>query len=448
MSILNRTVFSFSKLACAAIASGVLISSGCQQQTMTDAATSFEPNYVYAKVISVRGEIETDKYLKDINRLTEEWFGTPDEPKLPPSFAEDDDLKDLLSLDNLKMAAGPAPATSAPGETGLFRQQCATCHGETGQGRGVVAASQNPYPRDFRKGLYKYKTTSRNGKPTKADLQRVLVHGLEGTQMPKFDKLSEKQLNAIIDYVIYLSIRGEFERQLLGLTMDLDPGVPLYDKSAIGSVIPSDDKDKESYTDETYNEQLKEAADELADIAMSWVDAEDDVEEADEPENTFVTGITSDDADSAALAASIERGKALFANQTAACSKCHGEAGNGLGPQVPDYDDWTKEWTQQINVDPKSKDEVLPFLVIGALPPQPLAPRNLVEGKLRGGRDPQAIYHRIRYGIAGSPMPAATLKQGEQGLGLSNDDVWDLVNYVLSLKAEPTNGDAPKVAAQ
>ncbi len=391
--------------------------------------------------------MNTEGFLKDVNRLTEEWFGTPDNPKLPPLFEKEESLKDLLSLESLKMAAGPAPLTSAPGDVGLFRQQCATCHGETGQGRGVVAASQNPYPRDFRKGIFKYKTTSRAGKPTKEDLKRILVHGLDGTQMPRFDKLSEKQLNAIIDYVVYLSIRGELERNLLMLAIDEnEEGDFLYDKSKIGQTPAGEDK--EVYDQEAYDDQISSAEDELTSIAESWTDAADDIEEAEEPEKTVVAGVTGDDVDPAELAASIERGKVVFASQTAACAKCHGETGNGIGQQIPDYDDWTKEWTTQINVDPKDRDELLPFLVSGALPPQPLMPRNLVEGKLRGSRDPNAVYHRIVHGIAGSPMPAASMKQGEEGLGLSNDDVWDLVNYVLSLKAEPTAADAPKVAAQ
>jgi mono/diheme cytochrome c family protein len=420
---------------------------GCQPPVAIDKATRFEPNYVFAEVIKIRADVETESPAKAIDDQLIEWFGTPDDPKLPPAFEADESLKSLISLDNLKMAAGPAPLTAEPGETGLFRQQCATCHGETGQGRGVVAASQNPYPRDFRRGVYKYKTTGRASKPTKADLRRTLVEGLDGTQMPRFDKLSAKQIDAIIDYIIYLSIRGETERQLLNLAPDYD-GEPYLAKSKITKEGDQPAKTEtaegeqaeapEPYTEEDYNDQLDEATTTLTDVATSWVDAEDGIEEPAEPEQTVVPGITEGDVAADQLAASITRGKALFSNQTSSCAKCHGETGNGIGQQIPDFDDWTKEWTTGIQIDPRNRDDLLPFLVKGAMIPQPLMPRNLVEGRLRGGRNPAAIYHRILHGIAGSPMPAATLKASPEALGLTTDDIWDIVNYVVSLQAQPT----------
>jgi mono/diheme cytochrome c family protein len=76
--------------------------------------------------------------------------------------------------------------------------------------------------------------------------------------------------------------------------------------------------------------------------------------------------------------------------------------------------------------------------------PQPLSPRNLNEGKLRGGRDPLAVYHRIFHGIAGSPMPAAAIAQSTTDVGLQPDDLWHLVNYVLSLKSEESPASPPK----
>ncbi len=83
------------------------------------------------------------------------------------------------------------------------------------------------------------------------------------------------------------------------------------------------------------------------------------------------------------LAASIQRGRELFLDQTAGCVKCHAQNGTGTGPQIPiDYDDWTKEWTQQIQIDYNDTDELLPFFARGGMKPQPIPPRNLVEVKL------------------------------------------------------------------
>lgn len=195
--------------------------SGCRDAQSR--SIGYESNYLFAYRMGYSEEIPTDQFLSDSNDLLTDWFGTPDEPKLPPLLAEGD-YAELLSLEKMAPAVGPAVAGTTPGETGLYRQLCASCHGETGQGRGLVAASQNPYPRDFRKGLFKYKVTSRNAKPLKSDLARTLRQGLPGTQMPKFDKLSEAQIDALVEYVVYLSIRGELERKLLTIgVMDLDP---------------------------------------------------------------------------------------------------------------------------------------------------------------------------------------------------------------------------------
>jgi hypothetical protein len=69
--------------------------------------------------------------------------------------------------------------------------------------------------------------------------------------------------------------------------------------------------------------------------------------------------------------------------------------------------------------------------------PQPIKPRNIVEGHLRGGRDPIDIYRRLRYGIAGSPMPAANIVATRDEPGLVEEDLWHLVNYVLSIAQVP-----------
>jgi hypothetical protein len=76
--------------------------------------------------------------------------------------------------------------------------------------------------------------------------------------------------------------------------------------------------------------------------------------------------------------------------------------------------------------------------------PQIIKPRNIVEGHLRGGRDPMDIYRRIRYGIPGGPMPAAAIVQSREEQGLLEEDLWHLVNYVLSIAQVPP----PPVSAQ
>ena len=398
---------------------------------------SFEPNYLFAHRLTVSQDVPTDQFLADSKDLLIDWFGTPDQPKLPPAFA-DSDYADLISLEKMQPAVGAAPDSIEPSDHGLYRQLCASCHGETGQGRGTVAASQNPYPRDFRKGVFKYKSALRNSKPLKSDIAHTLRHGLAGSQMPLFNKLSDKQIDALVDYVIYLSIRGEFERQLLAMgAADLDPEESfnsdptkrerIYDVSYRGSAVEAEAK--------SLKEQLSNAEDLLTEIADAWTDAEDEVEEVDAPEDVPVPGLTPEsDIDADELAASIAKGRELFVGSVAACSKCHGDSGKGDGKQLPDYDEWTKDWTVQINVKPDDLNAILPFMARGGMKPQPILPRNLVEGNFRGGRDPIAVYRRILDGIAGGPMPAAALANKPGEPGLTTDDLWHLVNYVLSLR--------------
>ena len=346
---------------------------GCAPATTPP--SKFEPNYLYAHALGKLEDMVLDQPLDDTQDLLTEWFGTLDKPVLPPLFAEDE-YKDLLTLSNLEKAAGPPAKTAELGENGLYRQLCASCHGESGQGRGPVAASQNPYPREFRHGIFKYKNTPRKYKPTKEDIAKTLRRGLSGSQMPLFNKLSSEQMDALVDYVIFLSIRGEFERKLLyNATYEMDEKDRVYSVSYKGS--------QDSESKKKYESQIESAEEILTGIVDVWVESADSVEKFEMP------------------------------------------------------DDWTKDWTTKIGIKPTDTDLLLPLMARGALKPQPLVPRNIVEGKFRGGREPMELYRRIRYGIVGAPMPAATVVKSSDEKGLQEADLWHLVNYVLSIAAPP-----------
>jgi mono/diheme cytochrome c family protein len=141
-----------------------------------------------------------------------------------------------------------------------------------------------------------------------------------------------------------------------------------------------------------------------------------------------------------ALKASIERGRELFVGTVASCSKCHGAGGRGDG-QEADYDDWTKEWTIRAGLNPANLKELTPLIARGALPPKTIKPRNFEEGVFRGGDRPEDLYRRLKQGIAGTPMPAVTLVDGQ----LEEADVWHLINFVRSLK-KPDDAATPDPA--
>src|SRR5262249_34528471 len=101
------------------------------------------------------------------------------------------------------------------------------CHGTTGDGLGPTAFILNPYPRDYRQGKFKFKSTERASKPTEYDLEMLLRNGVPGTAMPSFDLLPEPQIKALVEYVKYLSLRGQTEIGIIAAMADLSEGASL-----------------------------------------------------------------------------------------------------------------------------------------------------------------------------------------------------------------------------
>ncbi|MGZ3432477.1 MAG: c-type cytochrome, partial [Isosphaeraceae bacterium] len=104
------------------------------------------------------------------------------------------------------------------GGYGLYRRNCLHCHGVSGAGDGPTAAYLYPIPRDYRKGLFKFTSTPFGARPHRDDLKRTITNGLHGTSMPAFEALmSSDEIEQVIDYVIFLSVRGETELELIEL---------------------------------------------------------------------------------------------------------------------------------------------------------------------------------------------------------------------------------------
>ncbi len=183
---------------------------------------SFQPNRLQATVLAEKESVDMAPALSEADAALLELFGTPDEPKLPAAITDEEDLAELFSLDNLKRAAGAVRSDEQDNHFGLYREHCVHCHGTTGNGLGPTASFLNPYPRDFRLGVFKFKSTPFGTKPTRRDLKRILNEGIMGTSMPSFRLLKEEELEALVDYVVYLSIRGEVERKLLTASLELD----------------------------------------------------------------------------------------------------------------------------------------------------------------------------------------------------------------------------------
>lgn len=455
-----------------------MFTTGCHEEP----PVAFDPNFVHAMKYQVREEVPTSQAMKDIYWVTDQMFGSPDDPKLPDFVAEDEDYASLVSMDHLVAASGPIDAEGR----GLFRKHCVTCHGISGDGRGPTASVQNPYPRDYRRGTFKFTTTPRGEKPVREDIAKLIRNGISGTAMVKIADLTEDDVQALTDYVIYLSWRGELERALMDEAVlsgdydfeegdrvivpedkDLKEGDPEPVIVADASATDGDNEDEDDAEDEverlTVEERVENYADgwdfavELAeDIASAWIEADDEVTEI--PERPTDIPVTDNYAEFVAwmdgdqkseLVASVNRGQEVFLSKTAACSTCHGKSGLGDG-QTTDFDDWTKDWTINAGVKPDDADAIVPFLARGALPPINAKPRNFENGLFHGGESASDLYLRIIQGIDGTPMPAATFVDGQ----FEEEDVWHLINFIRSRKfeaekkkeAESSKAPAPETA--
>jgi mono/diheme cytochrome c family protein len=440
---------------------------------------------------------------QDVADILVAMYGTPDAPQLPA--VEGVELSQLVDLKRLRMAAGAVGSDQDGRPHGLYREHCVHCHGISGDGAGPTAAFLNPYPRDYRLGLYKFKSTKKGDKPTHDDLKKTLIDGIPGTAMPSFALLPDVEVEALVDYVKYLSIRGETERQLFRyatteLVDDFDTlygdYISLNEKvtelteggvsaSALGDAqsrlskafaqLRAIRRSAKPYEAEKSEEPAEKLDDEAASESVSELKAGlDELEKGlagYQPPRLFratdengkprpAAELKEELAPYLELAGevmskwiapqsvavpepptpldannkeSLARGRAIFYGPIANCFSCHGESGLGDG-QRDFYDDWSGEWVDKN--DPQATDL---YVALGALPPRHLIPRNLRSGVYRGGRRPIDLYWRIVNGIDGAQMPAVPLMAEDDPPGtkkLSQQDVWDLINYVRSLPYE------------
>ncbi|MEM8679010.1 MAG: cytochrome c [Planctomycetota bacterium] len=372
---------------------------------------SYTLNNLYMRKQENESADFTDEQIDNVAEILTAMFGTPDEPTLPGGV---DGLTEVIDPSYLSMAAGPVRVDEYQVGVGLYRRHCVHCHGTSGDGHGPTAPYLNPYPRDYRSGVFKFKSTPIGARPTHEDLKRVLVNGVAGTSMPSFVLSKEVEIESLVYYVKYLSIRGEVERRLYEeMAQELDEGELL---------VPE-------------GEDMQESIDYLLDeivggVVAKWRAADSQMTPVPQrPE------MTADE-----MEASVKRGQELFYGAVANCVKCHGDSQLGDG-QMDDYDSWGKDFVDLTAVtNPEEKQEYIDEIeALGGLKPRHIIPRNLRSGVYRGGRRPVDLYWRVHNGIDGGPMPAASLKPegaGPEAKGLDDSDIWDLVNYVLSLPYE------------
>lgn len=83
----------------------------------------------------------------------------------------------------------------------VYERYCIGCHGEKGDGNGPAAVRLITQPRDFTKGIYKFRSTDSSSLPLEADIYRTITRGLSRVSMPAFPKMAEHDKVAVIEYV-------------------------------------------------------------------------------------------------------------------------------------------------------------------------------------------------------------------------------------------------------
>jgi len=403
---------------------------------LTGCGKAPEPQFRLNMTNVVAKQIAPD-HQQAIANILGAMFGSPDKPTALPETG--------LDAKKLAMAAGPVWSDKEGSKHGLYRRHCVHCHGITGDGRGPTAAILNPYPRDYRPGVFKFKSTYTAAEPTEADLHRILHDGVPGTAMPSFALLPPDEVAALVEYVKYLAIRGQMETALEGYVADeLDAGAK-FDPTSDPAI------------------QKLVMQDLLTPIVEAWKGANDQVIK---PEDG---AIPPDERTLQQIAESAKAGRDLFFGPKANCVKCHGPTALGDGQQ-DDFDNWNKATNEFIKATndkvaqieslkadlakaqgdevEQLKQQILAAqkeyndrsaLLSSLLSPRNAIPRNLREGIYRGGRRPIDIFWRVSAGIAGTPMPASgPAAEGAQGT-LTQQEIWQIVDYVHSLPFEPAS---------
>lgn len=186
---------------------------GCRPQAVPQFTPSAE-----VKSLTELAEDDADRQRwvdlqKQIESELTKQFGTP---TAPVAFGVAPTNQKQLEADQKRLQLGAE----------VFAYRCQQCHGVNGDGKGTLAKYLRPAPRDYTKGIFKFTSTPYGAKPRRADIIRTLQRGVTGTSMPTFGNLSPEELDAVADYVIHLSQRGEMEQELVMLAQDeeeLDP---------------------------------------------------------------------------------------------------------------------------------------------------------------------------------------------------------------------------------
>ncbi|MCA9066496.1 MAG: cytochrome c [Planctomycetaceae bacterium] len=181
----------------------------------------------------------------------------------------------------------------------VYTRRCVQCHGESGGGDGPAADMLYPRPRDYTAGTFKFTSTPYDYRPLRSDLVDTVRRGIRGTSMPSFSLLPDEDIEAVIDYVIVLTQRGELSSQV-----------------AEEAAFLEDDFKQVEDMDHFAMAEL---------VSDRWEEASHSLTQPLTPEPELTRE-------------HVERGRQAFL--TKGCNKCHGDDGRGHTPFRMPNDVW------------------------------------------------------------------------------------------------------------
>jgi mono/diheme cytochrome c family protein len=109
----------------------------------------------------------------------------------------------FLSLSIIFIAS---PCFGAQTGQALYKNHCARCHGDDGGGKGPAHTMQRPWPRDFKEGRFKFRSTPLFTLPTLSDIKKTISHGNLRTSMPPYENiLTPDEIHEVALYVLQMA---------------------------------------------------------------------------------------------------------------------------------------------------------------------------------------------------------------------------------------------------
>ncbi len=339
---------------------------------------------------SVAPKEVTAEQRKELQQSLREIFGTPARPSVEPTLSKNagDDAREAYNenkqlydkalakgLDDYGATAADLDGLSLEPQTlrkgsELYRRHCLHCHGVAGDGRGPTGPWVHPHPRDYRQGLFKFISTDIKLRPRKPRRDDLLRTLSRGIDGTSMPAFGLLPAKELDQLVSYVIH--------LSIRGEVEYQALWNAKEREGAITDAGGMRQYAYQ-------------KTGEILAQW-------SASSAKPSTAAPAYPYDDNDKDAIQASVRRGHQLFLGK-GICITCHYDFGRQSAYR---YDEW------------------------GTL----VRPRNLTEGVFRGGRRPIDIYWRIIGGIDPSKMPQANR---EEKVGLSDQDVWDLVNFVQHL---------------